>query len=81
MRVVAKRRSSLNSDLRKGFTMIFDQRSQEDKDKVEASDGWDAVYTNQSLHEIITKIERGSIGFNNHKQEVYNLSQSLWSKQ
>ena len=31
----------------------------------------------QSLHELITKIEKICVGFDNHKQKVFNLVQSL----
>jgi hypothetical protein len=31
----------------------------------------------QLLHKLIQKIERICIGFNNHKQEIFNLVQSL----
>jgi hypothetical protein len=31
----------------------------------------------QSLHELITKIERICLGFNDHKQEIFNLVQML----
>ncbi len=31
----------------------------------------------QSLHKLISKIERICVGFDDHKQEVFNLVQAL----
>ena len=45
------------------------------RDKLESSDGWETVQTDQSLHELILKIERICVSFDDHKQEVYNLVQ------
>ena len=41
------------------------------------SKGWGAGETNKSLHDLINKIERICVGFDDHKQETYNLVQSL----
>ena len=40
VRAVAKRRITLNQDLKKGFVTVYDQCSQEVRDKLESSDGW-----------------------------------------
>ena len=77
VRVVAKRRITLNKYLKKGFATVYDQCSQEVRDKLELLDGWETVQTDQSLHEIILKIERIYVGFDDHKQEVYNLVQAM----
>ena len=77
VRAVAKRRITLNQDLNKGFATVYDQCSQEVRDKLESSDGWETVLTDQSLHELILKIERICVGFDDHKQEVYNLLQVM----
>ena len=61
VRAVAKRRITLNQDLKKGFATVYDQCSKEVRD----------------LHELILKIERIYVGFDNHKQEVYNLVQAM----
>ena len=50
-----------------------DQCSQEVKDKLEGTDAWKSTQRDQSLHELI----RICIGFNDHKQEVFNLVQAL----
>ena len=70
--MVAKRRITLNQDLKKVFTTVYDQFSQEVRDKLESSDGWDTVQKDQSLYQLILKIERICVGFDDHKQEVYN---------
>ena len=44
---------------------------------MESSDGWDTVQNNQSLHQLTVKIERICVGFDDHKQEVYNLVQAM----
>ena len=77
VRAVAKRRITLNQDLKKGFATVYDQCSQEVRDKLESSDGWDTVQNDQSLHQLILKIERICVGFDDHKQEVYNLVQAM----
>ena len=74
---MAKRRITLNQDLNKGFATVYYQCSQEVRDKLESSDGWETVQTDQSLHQMIFKIERICVGFDNHKQEVYNLVQAM----
>ena len=56
---------------------MYYQCSQEVRDKFESSDGWETVLTDQSLHELILKIERICVGFDDHKQEVYNLVQVM----
>ena len=50
-----------------------DQCSQEVKDKLEGTDAWKSTQRDQSLHELV----RICIGFNDHKQEVFNLVQAL----
>ncbi len=57
--------------------MVYDQCSLEVRDKLETSDEWDRVQKEQLLHDLISKIERICVGFNNRKQEVFNLVQAL----
>jgi hypothetical protein len=47
------------------------------RDKLENLDDWEAMQRQQSLHVLIQKIECICIGFDDHKQEVFNLVQSL----
>ena len=44
---------------------------------MESLDIWNTVQTNQSLHQLILKIERICVGFDDHKQEVCNLVQEM----
>ena len=44
---------------------------------MESSDGWETVQNDQSLNQQIWKIERICVGFDDHKQEVYNLVQAM----
>jgi hypothetical protein len=74
---IAKRRLKLQDSLKKGYTTVYAQCSQEMHDKLKATDDWDKMQRDQSLHELIQKIERICVGFNNHKQEVFNLVQAL----
>ena len=77
VRAVVKRCITLNQDLKKGFATVYVQCSQEVRDKLESSDGWDTVKNDQYLHQLILKIERICVGFDYHKQEVYNLVQAM----
>jgi hypothetical protein len=45
--------------------------------KLELMDDWERMQKEQSLRELIQKIEWVCVGFDNHKQEVYNLVQAL----
>ena len=47
------------------------------KDKLEGADDWATTPKEQSLHDLINKIERICVGFDDHKQEVFNLVQAL----
>ena len=77
VRAVAKKKAKLDSALKKGFATVYDQCSLEVRDKLEASDEWDRIQREQLLHDLISKIERICIGFDDHKQEVFNLVQAL----
>ena len=59
---MAKRRITLNQYLKKRFSTVYEQCSQEVRDKLESSDGWETVQTYQSLHQLILKIERICVG-------------------
>jgi hypothetical protein len=77
MGTIAKRRSKLMDLLKKGYAMVYDQCLQEVKDKLEATDNWVRIQREQLLDELIMKIVRICVGFNDHKQEVFNLVQFL----
>ena len=74
---VAKHRQKLEESLKKGYTMVYSQCSKEVRAKLKASDDWDKIQKAQSHHELIAKVEKICVGFNNHKQEVFNLVQLL----
>jgi hypothetical protein len=74
---VAKRRRNLEESLKKGYATVCNQCSQEVQDKLKTTKDWETVQKEQSLHDLITKIEKICIGFNDHKQLVFNLVQSL----
>jgi hypothetical protein len=76
-KTIAKRRLKLQDSLKKGYATVYDQCSQAVQDKLEATDGWDRTQRDQSLHKLIHKIERICVGFDDHKQEVFNLVQAL----
>ena len=77
LRAAAKRRITLNQDLKKGFAKVYDTCYQEVREKLESSDGWETVQAEQSLHGLVLKIERICVVFNNHKEEVYNLVKAM----
>jgi len=74
---VVKRRQTLKESLKKGYATVNDQCSQEVRDKLKATRDWETVQATQSLDELIRKIEKICVGFDDHKQSVFNLVQSL----
>jgi hypothetical protein len=79
VRAVAKRRAKLDASIKRGFATLYDQCSEQVKTKLEATNGWENTQNDQLLHELVAKIERICVGFDDHKKEVYNLVQSLKS--
>jgi hypothetical protein len=77
IRAIAKCKAKLDGMLKKGYATIWDQCSQEVRNKLEASNNWHQIQWEQSLHNLIVKIERICIGFDNYKQEMFNLVQAL----
>ena len=63
--------------MKKGYATVYDQCSQEVRDKLESTDDWDKTQKEQSLKELIRKIERICVKFDGHKQEVFNLVQAV----
>ena len=74
---VAKRRLKLEELLKKGCATVYSQCAEEVRDKLISSNNWERIQKAQSLHKLITKIEKICVGFDDHKQEVFNLVQSL----
>ncbi len=52
---------------------MWDQCSQEVQDKLKATNIWYPIERDPSLHDLIKKIERICMGFDDHKQEIFNL--------
>jgi hypothetical protein len=74
---VAKRRQKLGELLKKGFATVYEQCSREVKKKLENTKNWEAIQREQCLHYLIQKIKLICVGFDNHKQDVFNLVQAL----
>ncbi len=74
---VVKRRQKFEESLKKGYANMYDQCSQEVRDKLKAMRDWETVQAMQALDELIKRIEKICVGFVNHKQLVFNLVQSL----
>ncbi len=47
------------------------------QDKLKLMDNWEKMQREQSLHKLIQKIDWVCMGFDDHKQEVFNLVQVL----
>jgi hypothetical protein len=74
---VAKRRQKLEESLRKGYATVLDQCSPEVRDKLKATNDWEVVNGNHSLHDLIRRVEKICVGFDDHRQSSFNLVQSL----
>ncbi len=77
VKTISKRRLKLEDSLKKGYATMYDQCSQEVQDKLKLMDDWERTQKEQSLHELIQKIELVCMGFDDHKQEVFDLVQVL----
>ncbi len=77
VKMVAKRKLKLAESLKKGYATIYNQCSDAGKDKLETTDVWEKTQQEQLLHNLIDKIKRIYVGFDDHKQEVFNLVQVL----
>ncbi len=61
----------------KGYVTVYGQCSQEVQDKLKTSKDWETIQQEQLLHNLILQVEKICVGFNDHKQDVYNLVQAL----
>ena len=77
LKSVAKRQQKLGESLKKGYATVYDQCSQEVRDKLKATRDWETLQVTQSLDELIKRIKKICVGFDDHKQLVFNLVQSL----
>jgi hypothetical protein len=74
---IAKRQQKLRESLMKGYATVYGQCSQEVHDKLKASKDWETIQREQLLHDLISQVEKICVGFDDHKQDVYNLVQAL----
>ncbi len=77
VKTIGKRCLKLKDSMKKGYAMVYDQCLQEVQDKLESTDNWERTQKEQLLHELIQMIEQVCVGFDDHKQEVFNLVQVL----
>ena len=77
--VIVRPEQVIDVSIKRGFSMLYDQYSEQVKTRLEATNGWEGTQNYQLLHELIWKIERICVGFDDHKQEVNNLVQSMKS--
>ncbi len=77
VKTVAKRRQKLRESLMKGYATVYGQCLQEVRDKLKALKDWETIQQEQSLHNLISQVEKICVGFDDHKQDVYNLVQAL----
>jgi hypothetical protein len=77
VQAIAKQRARLVSALKKGYATAWNQCSQQVHAIFKANEDWEHVQCKQLPHKFITKIERICVGFDNHKQEIFNLVQAL----
>jgi hypothetical protein len=77
VKLVRKRQQKVEESLKKGYMMVYSQCLQEVRDKLKAMEDWKSTPKEQALHDLIQKIEKICVGFDNHKPQVFNLVQSL----
>ena len=78
VKLMANRQLKLEESIKKGNPTVYDQCShQEVSDKLKDTYNGERTQKKQSIHELIQKIEQICMGFDNHKQKVFNLVQAL----
>jgi hypothetical protein len=77
VKMIAKRRQKLQESLKKGYATEYGQCSQEVHDKLKLTENWEVTQKEQLLHDLISEVEKICVGFDDHKQEVFNLVQAL----
>ena len=64
---VAKRRLKLEELLKKGYTTVYSQCTEEVRDKLESSDDWERIQKAQSLHELQHQRHRRGVMQKRHR--------------
>ena len=77
VKAVAKRRQKLKEPLLKGYAAVYAQCSEGVRDKLKALKNWSTIEQEQLLHDLVTQVEKICVGFDDHKQDVFNLVQAL----
>ncbi len=77
VKTITKRRQKLQESLKKGYVTVYGQCSQPVRNKLKLAENWEVMQKEQSLYDLFSEVEKICVGFDNHKQEVYNLVQAL----
>jgi hypothetical protein len=78
VKIIAKRQQKLQESLKKGYATVYGQCSQHVvRDKLKSTKNWEVTEKEQSLNVLIPEVEKICVGFDDHKQEVFNLVQAL----
>ena len=56
---------------------MYAQCSEGVRDKLKVSKNWLTIKQQQLLHNLVTQVEKICVGFDDHKQDVFNLVQAL----
>jgi len=59
-------KSVLEESLKKGYATVYNQCSQEVRDKLMATKDWDVVQSEQSLHKLVRRIKKICVRFDDH---------------
>jgi hypothetical protein len=77
VKTIAKRQQNLQESLKKGYVTVYGQCSQQVHNKLKLTENWEVTQKEQLLHDLILEVEKICVGFDDHKQEVFNLAQAL----
>ncbi len=56
---------------------MYGQCLQQVRDKLKSTKNWEVTEKEQLLHVLVLEVEKICVGFDDHKQEVFNLVQAL----
>ncbi len=77
VKTIKKRQQKLQESLNKEYATVYEQCLQQVCNKLKSTENWEVTQKEQSLHDLISKVKKICVGFDNHKQEVFNLVQAL----
>ena len=58
IKTITKRQQKLKETLKKGYTTVYRQCSQEVRDKLKLTENWEVTQKEQSLHDLISEVEK-----------------------